>query len=181
MSTLDSLLNSAATIFTIDIYKPYINPDTDSRQEVRIGRFTTIILVIIACVWAPIVSSFEGGLYLFLQLYWGFIQPGIVAAFLFAIIWKKTPPLAALIGMLLNIPIYGFLLWMLPDTAFLHHMAITFIAIVFFILIYTWIKPQKIVSEIPVKFPVQYKLSRSVKIWSILVFLGTLSLYFIFF
>jgi len=181
MSTLDSLLNSAATIFTIDIYKPFINPVANSRQEVRIGRLTTMILVLIACLWAPIVSSFEGGLYLFLQLYWGFIQPGIVAVFLLGILWKKIPSTAALIGMILNIPIYGLLLWTLPDTAFLHHMVISFVAIVLFMSIFTWLKPQMRESEIPLRLPVEYKLSRAVKIWSFLVLLGVITLYLIFF
>ncbi|MCB0596237.1 MAG: hypothetical protein KDD28_19265 [Phaeodactylibacter sp.] len=90
MSTLDSLLNSAATLFTMDIYRPFFNPGADSKTEIRVGRIATLVLMAIACLWAPIVSSFEGGLYLFLQLYWGFIQPGIVAAFFFGMVWDKV-------------------------------------------------------------------------------------------
>ncbi|MBA7591178.1 Sodium/glucose cotransporter [subsurface metagenome] len=96
MSTLDSLLNSATTIFTMDIYKPYIKNDASPKQLVYVGRIVTIILVLIGCLWAPIVSKFEGGLYFFLQVYWGFVIPGVVSVFFFGIIWKKVPAIAAI-------------------------------------------------------------------------------------
>ncbi|MCB9264192.1 MAG: solute:sodium symporter family transporter [Lewinellaceae bacterium] len=181
MSTLDSLLNSAATIFTMDIYRPFFNPDADSGTEIRVGRITTLVLMAVACLWAPVVSSFEGGLYLFLQLYWGFIQPGIVAAFFFGMVWEKIPPAAALIGMALNIPVYGALLYFLPDIAFLHHMMITFIAIVVVMAIYTLIRPMEHPNPIPERLQVEYRLSKTVKIWSILIFVVTIGLYLVFF
>ncbi|MCB0566399.1 MAG: solute:sodium symporter family transporter [Phaeodactylibacter sp.] len=181
MSTLDSLLNSAATLFTMDIYKPFFNPGANSKTEIRVGRIATLVLMAIACLWAPIVSSFEGGLYLFLQLYWGFIQPGIVAAFFFGMAWKKIPPAAALIGMALNIPVYGALLYFLPDIAFLHHMMITFIVIVAAMSIYTLLYPLEHSKPIPVRQQVEYRLTRTVKIWSVLIFVITVGLYLLFF
>ena len=181
MSTLDSLLNSAATLFTMDIYKPFFNPGANSKTEIRVGRIATLVLMAIACLWAPIVSSFEGGLYLFLQLYWGFIQPGIVAAFFFGMAWKKIPPAAALIGMGLNIPVYGALLYFLPDIAFLHHMMITFIVIVAAMSIYTLLYPLEHSKPIPVRQQVEYRLTRTVKIWSVLIFVITVGLYLLFF
>lgn len=181
MSTLDSLLNSAATIFTIDIYKPFYKPDLSPQGSVKVGRIVTFIIMILACLWAPIINKFEGGLYLFLQLYWGFIQPGVVAVFFLGFIWKKVPPGAAFWGMLLNIPVYGALLYFIPDIAFLHHMAITFIIILIFMAIFTLRNPQEIPSEIPEFIKTEYKNPRVVKIWSICILLATICLYIIFF
>lgn len=181
MSTLDSLLNSAATIFTIDIYKPFINPDVTPKKTVMVGRIVTFIFMILACLWAPIISKFEGGLYLFLQLYWGFIQPGVVAVFLMGFIWQKVPAGAAFWGMLLNIPVYGALLYFIPDIAFLHHMAITFIIILIFMTIFTIRRPQGIPSEIPDILKTDHKNPRVVKIWSICILIATICLYIIFF
>lgn len=181
MSTLDSLLNSAATIFTIDIYRPFFNPAADSRKMVRIGKITTFALMLLACLWAPVVSSFEGGLYLFLQLYWGFIQPGVVAVFILGLTWKKVPAQAATYGMALNIPVYGFLLWLFPETAFLHHMGITFLVVVLFLAIFTWIKPRETPAIIPVFNSDVYVLTPIVKYWSLAILLATIGLYIVFF
>lgn len=181
MSTLDSLLNSAATIFTIDIYLPFINPKAGPVQQMKIGRIATVVLVVIACLWAPIVSQFDDGLYLFIQLYWGFIQPGIVAAFIYGLIWKRIPANAVLMGMILNIPVYGLLLWLLPNIAFLHHMGITFVFISVLIWIYTWYYPASTEVEIPVKFDTKYKWSPLIKTWSIAIFLLVAFMYILFF
>ncbi|WP_236980470.1 solute:sodium symporter family transporter [Membranihabitans maritimus] len=184
MSTLDSLLNSAATIFVIDIYKPFFSPEATPKKVVLVGRICTFILMIIACLWAPIISSFEGGLYLFLQLYWGFVQPGVVAVFFLGLVWWKVPPQAAFWGMLLNIPVYGLLLWLFPDIAFLHHMSLTLLTVLAFMVIYTYFKPlttNEKVKGIPIKYEKDYKLSPVVKYWAIGVFVATVSLYVVFY
>jgi SSS family solute:Na+ symporter len=132
-------------------------------------------------MWAPVVGSFEKGIYFFIQQFWGFIQPGVVAAFLFGILWTKVPPKAAFWGMLLNFPIYGLLLLFLPEVAFLHHMAITFILIAIFIVIYTLKYPFQEVKILPEKYKVTSAVSTTVKIWGLLIFLATLTLYIIFY
>jgi len=179
MSTLDSLLNSAATIFTIDIYKPYFNPEADPKLQVKVGRICTFILVIIACFWAPIVSGFEGGLYRFIQLYWGFLQPGVVAVFFLGIAWDKVPKRAALWAMMINIPIYGLLLYLYPDIAFLHHMFITFGIILLFLFLFTWLLPDAPGEKLEKK-RIDYTLTPEIKWWSIGVFLATIALYIVF-
>jgi len=180
MSTLDSLLNSAATIFTIDIYKPFFNKNATSKNMVKVGKITTMILMVIACVWAPIISSFEGGLYLFIQQYWGFLQSGVVVAFFMGMLWKRVPAGAALLAMILNFPIYGFFLWQFPDLPFLHSMALTLIIIVLITTIYTLIAPNKDIKEMPNIIDEPYKLSPIVKIWSVILVIATISLYIIF-
>ena len=180
MSTLDSLLNSAATIFTMDIYKPYIKPEGEAKHLVKVGRITTLVLMVFACLWAPILSTFDGGIYEFIQKFWGFVQPGLVAAFLFGILWKKVPSFAAIGGILLSFPVYGGLLYAFPDVAFLHHMAITFVAVSVFITISTLIKPLKVPVVMPVKREISTRPSKLVIVWSVLVALATISLYWIF-
>lgn len=181
MSTLDSLLNSATTIFTMDIYKPYIKKDATPKHLVFVGRVVTIILVLIGCLWSPVVSKFEGGLYFFLQVYWGFVIPGVVAVFFFGIIWKKVPAIAAIWGMLLNIPVYGLCLFLMPDVSYLHHMEITFAVITLFIVITTRLKPLSEEVVFPVKNNITTKMSNTVKLWSVLVVFATICLYIIFF
>ena len=142
MSSLDSMLNSASTIFTIDLYKRHVNPQASNRKLITIGRLMTVVFVVIGCTWAPLVSTIGGGsVFKYIQMIWGFISPGVVAAFLFGIFSKRTPPAAAVGAMLLGIPVYAWCLWMMPQIAFLHHMAITFIVLAGYMMLLTVLMP----------------------------------------
>lgn len=140
MSSLDSMLNSAATIFTIDLFKQYRAPDATPDRLVKVGRIATAVLVVIGCLWAPLVAS-AGSVFQYIQMFWGFISPGIVAVFAFGMLSPRTPSVAAKGAMALGVPVYGALLWLLPDIAFLHHMAITFLVIATFMGVVTGLAP----------------------------------------
>ncbi|HEX9658737.1 MAG TPA: solute:sodium symporter family transporter [Rhodothermales bacterium] len=180
MSSLDSMLNSAATIFTIDLYKRHLTKSApSSRHLVKVGRITTGALVIVGCLWAPAVAK-AGSIFQYIQMFWGFISPGIVAVFIFGFISDRTPPIAANGAMILGIPVYGLLLWFLPDVAFLHHQMITFIVLAVFILVMTYLRPMEEPRVIPVQADYDLEASRSVKIGGALVVAATAVLYIIF-
>jgi len=136
MSSLDSMLNSAATIFTIDLFKKFREPHASPARLVRIGRTATAALVVVGCLWAPVVAS-AGSVFEYIQMFWGFISPAIVAVFVFGLTNRRTPPYAAKGAMILGVPVYGGLLWFLPGVAFLHHMMITFLVLAAFMAIAT--------------------------------------------
>ena len=150
MSSLDSMLNSAATIFTVDLYKRHWHKgDARPKHYVKIGRIATAALVVVGCLWAPLVGA-AGSVFQYIQMFWGFISPGIVAAFLFGMFAPRTPPIAASGAMLLGIPIYGALLWALPEVAFLHHMMITFIVLAIYMAVMTKVRPLTEPRTLPV-------------------------------
>lgn len=128
MSSLDSMLNSASTIFTMDIYKRRLRPDTDPADLVRVGRIATGVLVLLACLLAPLPARFEG-VFNYIQMIWGFVSPGVVAVFFFGLLVPRTPAAAAVTGLALGVPVYGILLIALPQVAFLNHMAVTFLVV----------------------------------------------------
>ena len=180
MSSLDSMLNSAATIFTIDLYKRHFTKtEPSSRRLVKIGRITTAVLVIIGCLWAPTIAR-TGSIFQYIQMFWGFISPGIVAVFVFGFISDRTPPIAANGAMVLGIPVYGLLLWLLPEVAFLHHMMITFIVLAVYILVMTRVRPLAEPRVIPVQADFDLEVSRSVKFGGALVVAATAVLYVVF-
>lgn len=182
MSTLDSLLNSASTIFTIDIYKPYFKKDATSKELVRFGRIVTFVLVIFGCLWAPVVGQFDS-LYDYIQKFWGLVQPGIVAAFVFGILWKKVPPIAAIATMWLNLPVYGACLlydYFQPadqKIAFLHYMAISFIVLSIVMLVFTLLFPNKKEIVMPSNPSISLSVSPLIKVWSVIVVVLTVALY----
>lgn len=89
MSSLASLFNSSAALFTIDFYQRW-KPQTPSKQLVRIGQAATVVIVILGILWIPIMRSIGDVLYLYLQDVQSVLAPGIAAAFLMGICWKRT-------------------------------------------------------------------------------------------
>lgn len=177
MSSLDSMLNSAATIFTVDIYQRHIRKgEAGPADLVKIGRIATATLVVVGCLWAPLVAR-AGSVYEYIQMFWGFISPGIVASFLFGLFWKKTPPMAATGAMLLGIPIYGLLLWNLPEVAFLHHMMITFLVLVLFMTVVTLWRPLTRPADMPQAPAIDLTPSRGARVGGVLVVIATIALY----
>ncbi|MEL4455285.1 sodium/sugar symporter [Lutimonas vermicola] len=104
VSSLASMLNSTSTIFTMDIYKQYINKNASNKAMVNTGRISAAVALIIACIMAPLLGGIDQA-FQFIQEYTGVVSPGILAVFLLGLFWKKTTNKAAIIGALVSIPI----------------------------------------------------------------------------
>jgi SSS family solute:Na+ symporter len=104
VASLAGKSNSIATIFTLDIYKKFINKDAAETQLLRVGRWSVIIASLIAIMIAPALRSFDQ-VYQFVQEYVGFISPGVFAIFLLGFFWKRTTSAAALTAAVLTIPL----------------------------------------------------------------------------
>ncbi|MGA0434552.1 MAG: sodium/sugar symporter [Flavobacteriales bacterium] len=104
VSSLASMLNSTSTIFTMDIYKQYINPTANDRSMVRTGRIAAVVALLVACVMAPLLGGIDQA-FQFIQEYTGVVSPGILAVFLLGLFWKKTTNRGAIVGALSSIPI----------------------------------------------------------------------------
>ncbi len=104
VSSLASMLNSTSTIFTMDIYKPYINTNATDKATVNVGRISAGVALLIACIVAPLLGGIDQA-FQFIQEYTGVVSPGILAVFLLGLFWKKTTNKGAIIGVLSSIPI----------------------------------------------------------------------------
>jgi SSS family solute:Na+ symporter len=104
VSSLASMLNSTSTIFTMDIYKEYINKKANDKKTVNVGRISAAIALIIASIMAPLLGGIDQA-FQFIQEYTGIVSPGILAVFFLGLFWKKTTNKAAIIGALTSIPI----------------------------------------------------------------------------
>ena len=104
VSSLASMLNSTSTIFTMDIYKQYINKTAGDKATVNTGRISAFIALVIACIMAPLLGNLDQA-FQFIQEYTGVVSPGILAVFLLGLFWKKTTNKGAIIGALVSIPI----------------------------------------------------------------------------
>ncbi len=104
VSSLASMLNSTSTIFTMDIYRQYINTNASDKTTVNIGRLSAAVALIIACIMAPLLGGIDQA-FQFIQEYTGLVSPGILAVFLMGLFWKKSTNRAAIVGALTSIPI----------------------------------------------------------------------------
>jgi SSS family solute:Na+ symporter len=137
VSSLASMLNSTATIFTMDIYKQLINKEASESKTVNVGRLSAFVALIIASIMAPLLGGIDQA-FQFIQEYTGIVSPGILSVFVLGLFWKKTSNKGAIYGALTSIPIALFFKvgpkgWMtgsaldgiFPSLPFLDQMGIT--------------------------------------------------------
>jgi len=141
MSSLDSILNSASTIFTMDLYRRIIRPGASETKLIRVGRISTTAFVVAGCLAAPFLARFDS-IFKYLQSSWGYISPAIVGVFVVGITVRRAPPVAGLMGLLVGPVCYGLLVNSLaPELHFLHSMLLTLGVVVVIMLIITILRP----------------------------------------
>ena len=106
MSSLASLFNSSATLFTIDFYKKF-KPESSEKHLLKVGRIATIVIVILGILWIPVMSLIADVLYEYLQSVQSLIAPGIAAVFLLGLVSRRITPAAGYAGL-----VSGFVLGM---------------------------------------------------------------------
>ena len=129
ISSLNSMCNSVATIFTMDIYRNQFHKNASDTELIKVGRWVTAIALILAVIVTPAVASM-GKLFSFIQEYTGFVTPGVLCIFLLGLFWKRTTSNAALWSVLLTIPISVVFKLIFPEMAFLDRMMLTFILLI---------------------------------------------------
>jgi SSS family solute:Na+ symporter len=103
ISSLASMLNSTATIFTMDIYRPYMNKNASERILVRVGRIVATVSLVIALLVAPFLRSLPQ-VFQYIQEYTGLVSPGVLAVSMLGLFWKKVTTRGAIWGAILSIP-----------------------------------------------------------------------------
>lgn len=128
VSSLASMANSTATIFTMDIYKQYINKEASESKQVKVGRLAALVAFVIAALVAPALGTLDQA-FQFIQEYSGFVSPGVFAIFFFGVFWKKTTSNAALTAAVLVIPLSTALKFGMPDLPFIDRVGVVFLII----------------------------------------------------
>jgi SSS family solute:Na+ symporter len=135
ISSLASMLNSTATLFTIDIYRKYIDSDASDKKLVTVGRTSAIIALLVALFSA---SPLLGGLdqaFQYIQEYSGFIYPGITIVFGLGLLWKRASSTASIWITILTIPLGVLFKVFLPHVPF--HFRAGYVFIILLVLFVT--------------------------------------------
>ena len=111
LSTFNSVLNSAATLFSMDIYKKHISKNVGDLKLVRIGKATSALLAIGAIFAAPMVANASDGLYQLLQQLNGIFFIPIASILLAGFFMKKVSAAGAKVALVFGICFYVFMTW----------------------------------------------------------------------
>ena len=152
ISSLASMFNSTSTIFTMDIYKQFINRKASEKQLVTVGRLTSVSALVIALFAVYPIMGGADQAFQIIQEYSGFVYPGIVVIFGLGLLWKRASAIAAVVTAVGTFVFSILFKFMMPDVPFLLRMGYVFICLVimFFGLSYMS-KDTKPAPEVPEK------------------------------
>ena len=129
VSSLASMLNSTSTIFTLDIYKKFINKKVTDNQMVIVGRITSFAALVIAVLTAkPLLGNLDQA-FQYIQEFTGFVTPGVVVIFCFGLFWKGMKANAAFLVAILTIPLSFLFKVVWPGLPFLDRMGVVFLVL----------------------------------------------------
>jgi SSS family solute:Na+ symporter len=100
MGSLAGVFNACSTLFTVDLYEKW-KPHATQAQLVRTGRIATLVMIVIALAWIPVIKGAQG-LYGYLQAVQGYLAPPIFVVFFFGVFWKRLNGEGALWAMIVG-------------------------------------------------------------------------------
>ena len=182
VSSLAAMLNAASTIFSMDIYKKYLSPQASQRAVVFLGRLCVVVFTVVAVSLAPQLGNpkISNSIFTIIQESQGFISPGILAVFVFGLVFRKGPPVVGVVGMLTNIVAYGAMKLAVPSVQFLNRMAICFVLCMVIMGLITLLKPLPQPIQFRQNTTINLETSRGAVVAGIIVVIITLVLYAIF-
>lgn len=189
-STLASLLNSASTISTMDVYRRMFRRDASQTRLVWLGRGLTLAFVIAGCSIAPVLDNPDfGGVFQYIQQFQGYIWPGVVAAFVMPFVLPRVPGLAGVVALLTGPAAYAAFQFTEKtkdrpggwhEYHFLLQVLFAFIIVAGVMVVMTVISPLAKPKELPVRDEISLETEPVVKIAGALVILGVIAFFIIF-
>ncbi|MEX0330050.1 MAG: solute:sodium symporter family transporter [Puniceicoccaceae bacterium] len=148
-STYNSLLNSAATMFALDIYKPLFNPNADDRKLIRVSKYFSVVCAVMTLFTAPNLIHAADGLFVFIAKFAGFIAVPVSSLVVLGLFARslRIPPRASQFVILFHVVVYYLLVWGLPALGidipihFMHVFSILFLAESSILVVWALVKP----------------------------------------
>ncbi len=190
ISSLASMLNSASTIATMDLYARFTGEQSEEKL-VRMGKVFVSVFVVLAAILAPQLNKLTS-IFAYIQEFQGFISPGILAVFIFGFFSPRTPRYFGWLGIVINAVSYGAFKWVLGpmlvnngwwysgEMAFLDRMAVCFFLVLATGAFVTKLHPLAKPVEMPVTNAIALESSRGAKLVGVGVVVLTVIFYVIF-
>jgi len=129
-SSFNSLLNSAATLFCLDVYAPLKKTPLGDREAVRVAMIASVIIALFSFIVAPMLSFAPEGLWQIIRIFTGFYNIPIVTIVIVGLFTRRTPALGAKLVIIFHVIAYGLLKFVFDDVVtlhFLHLYAVLFV------------------------------------------------------
>jgi SSS family solute:Na+ symporter len=173
-----AMLNAVSTLFSIDIYKEFFHRKASEKEIVMVGRVSVVGFMVLACCLVPILDNPKfGGIFTFIQEFQGFISPGILCAFMFGFFVHRAPRWSGTVSLLMSPVIYGALMFLRPNTAFLDRMSITFCSIVIVMALVTVLFPLKEKFKLETNTTMELATSKVAVFFGVIIVVLTAALY----
>lgn len=143
LSSFNSALNSAVTLYTLNIHRPVFNNNATDEELVKIGKKFGTGLAVLSIIIAPFIIHAPSGLYGYLQECFGFYNVPILAAIVVGFYSKKVPAIAPKVALLSHIVLYTVSKFVASDVHFLYVLGVLFPVNVLIMLIIGKIKPRE--------------------------------------
>lgn len=191
ISSLAAMLNSAATIATMDIFNK-VKKNASQATLVGAGRIFTALFVLIAILVATFLAESLSSIFSYIQEFQGFISPGVLAVFLVGFLVPRAPRYLGWLGLLVNAVLYALLkwwlgpvicnagLWFAPQMSFLDRMGICFLTVLAICAVATKVNPLPAPVKMPVTDLIALESSTAAKAWGAVAIVATVVLYVIF-
>lgn len=177
LSTFNSVLNSASTIFSLDIYKKIIRPNSSELQLVRVGKWVSLILAISSILIAPMVGNAPEGLYQLMQQLNGIFFIPIASILLTGFFWPKISAAGAKAGLAVGLSFYLLTTFIFQvDLHFVHVWGIEFVLNLVVMYLVSLKYPSKEVNQFP-SGPLNLQSWRYAKPLSVLLCVVTVLIY----
>jgi len=202
MSTVSSVINSASTIWAMDVHHRVLRPQASDEELVRVGRWATFCTIFIGTALAPFLMWWKGGIFLYIQDMAAFLAPPVAVVFLAAFFWRRAHEPAATFTLLFGIAsgvglkVLGRLLgsesdphWLEP---LLNRAAVNWVICAVVMILATWLLPGDLSRSDPdaiwnsrwCRLPEgEQKLNagyRNIAFWWTLLIVGSVALFVIF-
>ena len=125
VASLAGKANSISTIYVLDIHQKFFNKNMSEKQTVRTGRIAILVSFALALMISPLLANF-GQAFEYIQVYTGYISPGILSIFLLGFFWKKTTANSALVSAILSIVLSSLIAYVWPEFPFMNRMGVVF-------------------------------------------------------
>ena len=145
-SSFNSLINSAATLFCLDIYSPWKNRSVDEAEIVKVAKVASVLIAIFSFIVAPLLQYAPEGLWQVMRIFTGFYNIPVIAIVVVGLFTRHVPALGPKIVILFHIIAYSLLQFIFSDYAnihFIHLYAILFFLEVGIMLLIGYLLPRE--------------------------------------
>ena len=145
-SSFNSLLNSAATLFSLDVYAPWRKEKASDAELVRVAKFASVVIALGSFVIAPLLSLAPEGLWQIIRIFTGFYNIPTIVIVIVGLFTARVPALGAKIVIVFHVIAYGVVRFALADVVtlhFIHLYAVLFVIEVGIMLVCGWLRPRE--------------------------------------